>query len=204
MSARGGEAAIVQRIVAAIGTTNRYAVEVGARDGMGQSTTYRLRVDHGWTCLLLDARPKAPIVHRVFLTAENIGPTFVRHGVPAAFDLLSIDVDGNDFHLWRALSAYRPRVVVVEYNSSFGPDESVVMPYDPAHVWDKTEYYGASAAALVKLGRTRGYTLVDVTPRVNLFFMVDEALPDSGLVPCPLPPRAAYGYPATTRRWEGY
>jgi hypothetical protein len=94
------------------------------------------------------------------------------------------------------------RVVVIEYNSNFRPDESLVMPYDPTHRWDKTDYYGASAAALVKLGRERSYTLVDVTPRVNLFFVADEAL--AGLAACALPPRAPYGYPVSKRHWEVY
>lgn len=195
---------ILDRIFAEIGTTNRYAVEFGARDGVRASNTWRLRINRRWTCLLLDAKPMAPIVHPAFLTAENINAVFAGHQVPAEFDLLSIDVDGNDLWLWKALSGYQPRVVVIEYNSRFGPDESFVMPYDPAHRWDKTDYYGASAAALVKLGRQKGYTLVDSTPRVNLFFVRDDALVGSSLAVCALPPADPYGYPHSPRAWEAY
>lgn len=205
MSAQFTEDAILARIFAAIGTTNRYAVEFGARDGVGNSNTHLLRVREGWTCLLLDSHPKAPFVHQAWLTAENIADTFASYGVPASFDLLSIDVDGMDFYLWQALDGYRPRVVIIEFNSSFGPEESVVIPYDPGYRWDKTAYYGASAAALVKLGRSRGYTLVDVIPRVNLVFVADEALAGTELGPCPLPTCAPYGYRAgPPRRWEAY
>jgi hypothetical protein len=196
MSSQFGEDAIVERLFARIGTTNKFAVEFGARDGVGNSNTHALRVHHGWTCVLLDCCSKAAIVSQIFLTAENLQQTFLVHRVPKTFDLLSIDVDGNDFHLWKALTAFTPRVVVIEYNSRFGPDESRVMPYNPAHRWDKTDYYGASAAALVKLGREKGYTLVDYTPKVNLFFVKDDAN---------LPPKAPYGYPpAPHPRWEVY
>jgi len=199
MSAQFGEDAILARIFATIGTTNRFAVECGARDGVGNSNTHQLRVS-GWTCVLLDAYPQAPIVAQVFLTAENIEATFAAHGVPATFDLLSIDIDGNDFWLWRALTAYVPRVVVIEYNSSFGPDERRVITYEPARRWDKTDYYGASAAALAALGEEKGYLLAAVT-RANLIFV--QAAAAEGLAPVALPPAAPYGYPhAKGRPWE--
>jgi len=195
MSSQGQEDAILERIFTRIGTTNKFAVEFGARDGVRNSNTWNLRVNHRWECVLLDCCSAAAIVDEVFLTAKNIVQVFVAHRVPKAFDLLSIDVDGNDFHLWKALARFTPRVVVIEYNSAFGPTESVVMPYNPRHRWDKTTYYGASAAALVKLGREKGYSLVDWTPRTNLFFVKDEVL---------LPPRDPCGYPMTPRRWESY
>lgn len=203
MKAHGEEAAILQRLFGVIGTTNRYAVEFGARDGVGASTTHALRTQHGWTCLLLDSHPKAAIVHLAQLTMENIHAVFAAHRVPQAFDLLSIDIDGNDFHVWRALTGYAPRVVVIEYNAAFAPEQRVVMPYTPAHRWDKTTYYGASAAALVKLGREKGYTLVDVAPPRNLFFVRDADR--TTLAEAPLPAAQSCGYPpARGRRWEAY
>ena len=202
MSSQSREDAILARIFAAIGTTNRVAVECGARDGVKGSNTHQWRAQ-GWRCVLFDRAPKAPIVHQVMLTAENIADTFAAYRVPASFDLLSIDVDGNDFHLWKALAGYTPRVVVIEYNASFAPHESVVMPYRAQHHWDKTNYYGASAAALVKLGREKGYVLVDYTPQLNLIFVrADVAV---HLEDMALPPAAPYGYPSDGgRRWEAY
>jgi hypothetical protein len=194
MSSQGREDAILARIFATIGTTNQYAVEFGARDGVGLSNTEQLR-KQGWTCLLLDAHPRSSLVRKAFLTAGNINQVFEAYGVPKVFDLLSIDVDGNDFWLWKALEDYRPRVVVIEYNSTFGPDQSVVMPYRADHVWDKTSYYGASAAALAKLGREKGYSLVDYVPRTNLVFVEDTAM---------LPRADPCRYPTVDRRWELY
>jgi len=193
MSSQFEEDAILDRLFTRIGVTNTVAVECGARDGIGKSNTHQFRA-RGWTCVLLDSHPQAPVVQKAFLTAENIQQTFRAQQVPATFDLLSIDVDGNDFYLWKALTDFRPRVVVIEYNSRFAPSERVVMAYSPTHRWDGTDYYGASAAALVALGREGGYSLVDYT-RANLVFVKDEAW---------LPPRAPYGYPPGRGRWEVY
>jgi hypothetical protein len=202
MSSQGQEDAILARIFDEIGTTNRIAVEVGAGDGVRNSNTHAL-VRQGWARVLFDAAPKALCVIRARVTAANVNALLQAYGVPAVFDLLSIDVDGNDFHIWRALTVATPRVVIIEYNSSFGPQQSVVMPYYPAHVWDLTDYYGASAAALVKLGRQKGYTFVASEPKINLVFVRDSVLTD-GLVERPLPPAEPYGYPPSRQTWEVY
>jgi hypothetical protein len=203
MSSQGQEDAILARLFDEIGTTNRIAVEIGARDGVRGSNTHALS-RKGWTRLLFDAEPKGKGVIRAHVTVENINRLLQRAGVPPVFDLLSIDVDGNDWHLWRALTVAIPRVVVIEYNSKFSPEDSLVMPYRARHEWDLTDYYGASAAALVKLGRQKGYTFVALEPRVNLFFVRDSVVTDQ-LVERPLPPADPYGYPAARRQlWEAY
>ncbi len=117
-------------------------------------------------------------VHREFITAENIEPLFQKYGVPPEFDLLSIDIDGNDYWVWKAIEQFRPRVVVIEYNANKGPDASVTIPYDPAFRWDKSDYQGASLRALEKLGKEKGYTLVATDPcGVNAFFVLNSLVP---------------------------
>jgi len=200
--------ATLARLFEIIGTTNRIAVDIGARDGVKGSNTYPFR-QQGWTCVLLDAAPKGPLVRQAWLTRENIRPTLIAYEVPPSFDLLSIDVDGNDLWLWEGLSTgFRPRVVVIEYNSRFAPTESVVMAYNAAHRWDRTTYYGASAAALVKLGARLGYALVSVTPKQNLFFVRHDAADEATLAALgtvPVPQADPCGYPSDRgRRWEVY
>ena len=75
-------------------------------------------------------------------------------------DLLSIDIDYNDYWIWKAVTAVSPRVVVIEYNATLRPPMSLVVPYDPACMWDGTNYFGASLEALVRLGRDKGYRVV--------------------------------------------
>lgn len=105
------------------------------------------------------------------VTAENIQNLFEKYHVPKFFDLLSIDIDYNDYWVWNAIEDYVPRVVVIEFNSSIPPNESRVVPYDPEARWDGTNYFGASLLALKKLGEKKGYTLVGCDNNgVNAFF----------------------------------
>lgn len=109
------------------------------------------------------------------VTAENIEAILATAGVPATFELLSIDIDSNDYWVWQAISAYRPLVVICEFNGALDPGAALTQPYAPASGWDKTVHFGASLAALVELGRHKGYTLVhtDLTG-TNAFFVVDD------------------------------
>jgi hypothetical protein len=177
------------------------AVEFGARDGLTGSNTARLR-EQGWRTVLFDRDPMSDLVTQALITRENINEVFRVHGVPDPFDLLSIDIDGNDLWVWEALT-FRPRVVVIEYNPSFGPDVSVTVPYDPDRAWDGTNYYGASALALCRLGRRKGYRLFAST-RSNLIF-VRRSLTARQLLPwhlrLPLPSKRPDGH---RRPWEVY
>ena len=111
------------------------------------------------------------------VTAENIQNLFKKYNVPKNFDLLSIDIDFNDYWVWNAIVDYSPRVVVIEYNSSIPPNESRVVPYDPDAKWDGTNYFGASLLALKNLGLTKGYTLVGCdNSGINAFFCKSELL----------------------------
>lgn len=105
------------------------------------------------------------------VTAENIEKLFQKYNVPKNFDLLSIDIDFNDYWVWKAITNYHPNVVIIEYNSSLPPTESRVVPYDSEAVWDGTNYFGASLLALQNLGNTKGYTLLGCDSNgVNAFF----------------------------------
>ena len=186
VSSQNGEDGIIAEIFRRIGTTNRFFVEFGTQDGSVCNTA--VLANAGWRGVMLEGAADryaglaeryhgVPGVHTVFafLTAENIVDTFERAGVPVEFDLLSIDVDGNDYWLWKALRPYRPRVVVIEYNAEYAPPTRWVMRYDPAHRWDKTTYYGASLASLEALGSELGYALVGTElTGVNAFFLRDD------------------------------
>lgn len=171
---QNGEDGILQAIFARVGTTNRYFVEFGARDGSQCNTRY-LADHHGWWGLLLDDRYENPArsLHREFVTAENINSLFTKYDVPMEFDLLSIDIDGNDLWVWNSIDArWQPRVLVIEYNSSIGPSASLTIPYDERFCWDGTTYFGSSLQALCALAEHRCYALVACDSRgVNAFFV---------------------------------
>jgi hypothetical protein len=169
-----GEDGILDALFRTIGTTNRYYVEFGVGDGSERNSRL-LAERHGWHGLLMDGGFDDPRInlHREFITAENINDLFAKYGVPEEFDLLSIDVDGNDYWVWQRLSErYRPRVIVAEYNANLGPNLRRTIAYDPEFVWSGTDYYGASLAALEALARTKGYVLVGCESLgVNAFFV---------------------------------
>lgn len=166
--AQSGEDKIAARIFREIGVTNQVAVEFGAADGRRKSNTAYFR-DRGWTVHLFDVEPLDPVVQQADITAENVNAIFDEAGIPHAFDLLSIDIDGNDLWVWKALT-FEPRVVVIEYNPRWGPFKSRTVAYDPDRRWDRTNYYGASVLALSRVGKEKGYDLI-VGTRSNLIFV---------------------------------
>ncbi len=127
---------------------------------------------------------KQPSVKTVqaFITRENVIDVFERASVPKEFDLLSIDIDGNDYWVWKALgTTYRPRLVIIECNGAHPPPKRWVMEYNPVHAWQHDNYYGASLQSLTDLGKSMGYSLIGVeSARVNAFFLRTELLERSG------------------------
>ena len=127
---QNGEDGIIAEIFRRIGTTNRYFVEFGSSDGFENNTA--LLVRQGWSGLWIDGDHRAILrarehfrpeveakkltITETFITAENIEDLFRHDGVPEEFDLLSIDIDRNDYYVWEKIVHYRPRVVIVEYN----------------------------------------------------------------------------------------
>jgi hypothetical protein len=148
--------------------------------------------------------------HKEFISAYNINDLFAKYEVPLEFNLLSIDVDFDDYWIWQAVDAkYKPRVLIIEYNSKLGSTESMVTNLKYPSRWTGTDYFGASYQALKHLGLAKGYTLVfGETMGVNLFFVRTDLLQCPGLAlndeDIYKPPRyGAGGHPTdrTSRRW---
>ena len=147
---------------------------------MGAECNSRLLLEQGWMGLRMDGmdQPGPTDIRQEFITAENINELFEAYDVPDEFDVLSIDIDSNDYWVLKALDErYRPRVLVMEYNASLGPVDRKTIAYDPHHVWDVSSYFGASLAALHSVASARGYALVGCdSAGVNAFWVRDNAL----------------------------
>ena len=172
-----------------IGVTNRKFVELGS--GLSGGNSAFLANELGWTGLMVDGdadrmRQVARRFPRVtavgaWITAEGVNGLIRQHGLAGEIDLLSIDLDGNDYWVWKAIDACSPRVVIVEYNSIFGADRAVTIPYDPKFDLrtHRFVYYGASLAALARLAEQKGYRLVTTTPSgINAYFLRDDVGPE--------------------------
>ena len=205
-SSQQGEDGILREIFFRIGTGERYFAEFGVQDG-SECNTALLASEYGWHGLYIEAdeedakavrerwsqRPDIT-VRREFVTAENVAQLFTESGIPADLDLLSIDIDGNDYWVWKALGSYRPRVVVIEYNAAYPPPVKWIMAYDPSHCWDGTTHFGASLSAYTVLASRLGYALIGTDSHgVNAFFLRRDLLAESGFVEAT--PEQAYHRP---------
>jgi hypothetical protein len=187
------EDGILAEIFRRIGAPTRSFVEFGVSDGR-ECNTLKLLVE-GWQGLWMESDPAlCERMRRVFaaplaegrlelketsVSAENIDALLASSRVAAACagepDLLSIDIDGMDYYMLKAIRSLRPRVLVIEYNGKFPPPMDVVIPYDPAHRWDGTDYGGSSLQAIANLAARRGYRLVGTNiTGVNAFFVRED------------------------------
>jgi len=168
------EDGIIEEIFKRIGTDSRTFVEFGVQRGVECNTTKLLL--EGWRGLWLEgSADHVSAIEKTFrglieaerlkcanayVTRENINSLLSDNGMAGDIDLLSIDIDGNDYWVWEGIEAIRPRVVVIEYNATLRPPLSVVVPYRPDWRWDGSNYFGCSLCALCKLGEEKGYNLV--------------------------------------------
>jgi hypothetical protein len=172
-----------------IGITNARFVELGSGSSGGNAALFA--AECGWTGLMVEGdHEKAAFAARKFpratvvcswITPETVNGLLEQHGCSGEVDLLSLDIDGNDYWVWKALTASSPRVAVLEYNSMFGPERSVTIPYDPQFSRQEHRfcYFGASLTALTKLSAKKGYRLVAVEPTgVNAFFLRKDVAPE--------------------------
>jgi len=181
---QGGEDGVIAALFERIEPTSRYAVEFGAGDGLHGSNVRRL-YEQGWSGLQIEGDPAQfqrlventklfPEVKnvRAWIWPGNIEHIFDIHGVPKDLDLLVIDIDSNDYWIWKVIHDYRPKVVQIEFNAAFAPPQLAVVRYHPMNYPDSTDFYGASIQSLYELGKRKGYELVYCEKNaVNLFFV---------------------------------
>jgi hypothetical protein len=191
---QAGEDGIISEIFNRIGTTNKFFVEFGVGNGLENNSAYLLV--KGWQGYWIEGSDRfcqsirqsfedlianqQLTLKNTFITGENIEDLFRKGNVPTELDLLSIDIDGNDYWVWQAITNYRPRVVIVEYNAIYPPESSWVMQYNPSHQWKYNSHMGSSLKALEKLGHQKGYKLVGCSfSGVNAFFVREDLLGDN-------------------------
>lgn len=191
------EDGIIQEILRRIDRqTDRRFVEIGVGNGLENNTHYLLL--RGWSGLWIEGSKKSfkqiqekfvnPIndgslhIHNEYVTRENINAIFESYALSGEIDVLSIDIDGNDWHVLKAINTISPRIIIIEYNGKFPPDCEWVMEYNPNYIWDKSDRHGASLKSLEILANQKGYQLVGTNYiGVNAFFvrkdLVNELFP---------------------------
>src|SRR5258708_11071409 len=185
-----GEDGILAEVFKRIGTTNKWWVEFGAWDGKLYSNTWRLIASFAWSAVLIEgAEDRARDLAQLHKGSSRVhvqncyvgwdGPNrldtlLAKTPCPREFDLLSIDIDGNDYHVWKAVECYQPRVVVIEFNPSASNELLFVQDADAA------VNQGSSLRALVELAKSKGYELA-ATTEVNAIFVVKSEFAKLGI-----------------------
>jgi hypothetical protein len=161
-----------------IGMTNKLFIEFGSDDGIN-SNSANLYYNHDFTGLFLDGnenalkrgrhffknhpnpKVKQAIFKNALITAENINDLIKDAGFEDEIALLSIDIDGNDYWVWKAIHVVSPQVVIIETHNEFGMND-IIVPYDPEYFYPGKHptYHGASPIAMTKLANKKGYRLI--------------------------------------------
>lgn len=189
-----GEDGIIQFLLRHVDTPNRVFVEFGVHNYTESNTRFLLK-NNNWSGLVMDGSAKAVERIRndfvywlhnlkaecVFIDRDNINDLIVRNGMMGDIGILSIDIDGNDYWVWEAIDCVKPRIVICEYNSLFGPFRKVTSLYDKSFVITRAHYsglyWGASIGAFHYLARKKGYSLVGSnTAGNNIFFVRDDVV----------------------------
>lgn len=185
------EDGIVEEIFNRIGHTNKMFVEFGVQDGIESNGHYLLiknwkglwiECDEEYYQKILTGFENTIVAGNLrvvneFITKDNIDQILVDNKAEGEIDLLSIDIDGNDYHIWKEITAIHPRVVIIEYNAKIPPTCEWIMPYCEQHMWDGGDKHGASLLSMAKLGIQKGYTLVGTNiSGVNAFFVRNDCI----------------------------
>jgi hypothetical protein len=190
VTSQKGEDGIIVRALEVIGNNDRWCVEFGAWDGKECSNTYNLIVNKGYSSVLIEANSdrygklvetfqgngKVIAVNAMvgFEAGNNLDVLLAKTPIPTDFDFLSIDIDGNDYHVWEAVVRYRPKLLAIEYNPTIPNAVEFVQPRD------MSLSQGSSLSAIVNLCKGKGYKLIAVTD-LNGIFVDDRYFPLFGI-----------------------
>ncbi len=180
-----GEDGIVQKIFEMMGTKSKIAVEFGAWNGIHLSNTANLWInDKSWRAVLIESDQKKfdelkntldgadvqclAIQAYVGIEADNsIEYLLKTFNVEDSIDLMSIDIDGNEYYIFESLKTLRPRLIICEYNPTIPVTMDVYAPYS------ESNKLGASVGALNRIAEEKGYKLIALT-NTNAFFVINS------------------------------
>lgn len=190
-----GEDGIIQHLIRSVTIKNKIFIEFGVQKYTESSTRFLL-TNNNWSGLVIDGGEENikyiksdPIYWQynlkaecAFITKDNINDIFLKNGISGEIGLLSVDIDGNDYWVWKNINVISPALVIAEYNARFGKDLAVTVPYADNFVRSNAHYshiyYGASLKALFNLGAEKGYALVGCNSAGNnAFFVRRDLLP---------------------------
>ncbi len=199
-----------------IGEGSRSFFEFGVGSGL-QNCTYFFLLS-GWKGWWIEIEPSKVkfmrkhfeeairngrlVIDDIAVDAENIDKRCEFLGIPETIDLLSIDIDGNDYHVFESMTKVKPRVVIMEYNGAFPPPSRFVGAYDKNYQYNEKTYIGASLQSLTELAESKGYQLVGCNiTGLNCIFVRKELA--EGKFANPATPEHLFNTPRHQLAWGG-
>lgn len=172
-----GDDGIIQYLINKVHIKKTSFVEFGVENYVESNTRFLLKYNN-WSGVVIDGSEKSiryiesdDIYYqhelkavKAFITKDNINELIGSQGLKGEIGLLSVDIDGNDYWVWKAISIVDPVIVVAEYNSVFGIERAITVPYQPDFIRERAHYshlyFGASLKALCTLAEEKGYAFV--------------------------------------------
>lgn len=178
---QNGEDGIIEEILKRLDINTGYVCEFGAWDGVHLSNTFNL-VRKGFNAVFIEGDadkykdllntvanfPNITPVHAYVdhnNTDNSLDNLLLKTNIPIDFDILSIDIDSYDYQVWKSLSVYKPKIVIIEINSSVNTNNK-------EHINNSTTYNGTGFGPTYDLGIEKGYTFVLHTG--NMFFVRND------------------------------
>jgi hypothetical protein len=167
-----GEDGVIEKILECLPVKDKWCVEFGAWDGKYLCNVRNLIENKGYSSVLVEASkqkfselqenykdyPNVTLFNQFvgFKTDDNLDDILVKTPIPLNFDFLSIDIDGNDYHVWKVVKNYKPKIVCIEFNPTMPIDVEFVQEANPS------VSHGSSVSAIVALGKEKGYELISI------------------------------------------
>lgn len=178
---QNGEDGVIEEILNRLDIKKGYFLEFGVQSGEECNCAY-LAKNKGWTGTFIESSQRdynllkqnykdfnINVINE-FITYENIQSIIDRLG--NEIDLLSIDIDSQDYWVWEAVES-NPKIVIIEYNATLTGSKAIKKGRSVP--WDGTTAYGASIEAYINLGKKKGYTLIHTERNgVNAFFIRND------------------------------
>lgn len=189
-----GDDGIIQYLIKRINIKNKVFIEFGVENYLESNTRFLL-INNNWSGLVIDGsedninyikKDSLYWKHNLkakcsFITAENINQIITEEKISGEIGLLHIDIDGMDYWVWKAIDVVKPQIVIMEYNSVFGSERAITVPYKPDFIRSQAHfsnlYAGASLPALIHLANKKGYSFIGTNQNGNnAYFVKNEYL----------------------------
>jgi hypothetical protein len=215
-----GEDGIIQRLTKEIEIPNKTFIEFGVED-FSESNCRFLMMKDLWSGFVADGSPAN--IERLqsssfywkydlnavaaFMTRENVNDVLSKSGLPHDLGLMSIDLDGVDYHVLEAIDWYKSRILIVEFNALFGKERKITVPYkkdfDRIAEHHSNLYFGASLPALATLADRKGFALVGTNSASSNAFFVRRSLLTRNVIEVPVEKAYSPSFARESRDKEG-